>query len=326
MAEQKKAEPALADILKFQLNQAADKASEAAAAASDAKPSQNEMIAQAILGLAPILAGAALGGARGGAIGAEAGLAGLSKLEAAKKEERDRADKLRAQEKERLSSAILLSKELRGERTEAEKLAIEKARLEIERGKAKKEAKEDKGSKLTSEQTQILSGYDSGDKQLQEIEKRIDENSAIMGPIYGRVSGGLGYGTAAKAFDARMKLAAQDIGKSLEGGKLAEGDVPRYREMLPNITDTPEVAKEKIAILREQIATKRQAAINTFGAGGYNVSKLIDSGPISVNIPKTRQSMSLPSGLMTNDAIAAPPKPDFQSMSPEQLKSYLGIK
>lgn len=129
------AESTLAELLKFQM---ADRAP----ASEPAKPPQNEMIAQAILGLAPILAGAALGGAKGGAIGAEAGLTGLAKLEAGKKEERERADKLRAQEKERLTTALLLSKEARAEeaekraeKREARQMGIDQQKIDIERQK-----------------------------------------------------------------------------------------------------------------------------------------------------------------------------------------------
>lgn len=279
---------------------------------------QNEMLAQAIIGLAPILAGAALGGARGGAVGAQAGLTGLEAIEKGRKEKEAKAEKLKASEKERLTTAIALSKEEREqaaskrlEERQIKELGFKGRELEI------KEAEAGKGSKLTSEQTQILSGFTSADKQLEEIEKNITKNQSLMGPFVGRLSGFAGYNTAAKQFDARMKLAAQDIGKALEGGKLTDADIDRYRAMLPNITDTPDVAREKSTIVRELIETKRLATVEALGAGGYNISK--------IKIPPNKKPLQqkIPAGTGTKEAFASD-KPGF--MGAEVIQNGIRYK
>lgn len=284
---------------------------------SPAQPSQNEMLAQALIGLAPILAGAALGGARGGAIGAQAGGIGLESLAAGKKQERERMEKLADKRRTDIMTALALGKEARAE--EREKKMLEFRGREV----AAKEGEVGKGSKLTSEQTQTIAGFTSADKQIEEIEKRIEENSDIMGPVVGRVAGAAGYGTRAKAFDARMKLAAQDIGKALEGGKLTDADIERYRAMLPNLQDTPEVAQAKAELLRELIANKRAASVEAFGAGGYNISRI--PKPI---VPEQKQivqkqSAGLPSGLGPRDAVASQ-KPGY--MGPAVMQNGVMYK
>lgn len=306
------------------------------AAEKPAGPSQNEMLAQAIIGLAPILAGAAFGGSAGGAAGAQAGLSGLQAIQAGKKEQKQEEKEALAEKKQRMADILAAAKEERAASAEeragrAEKRAEARQVAELGLRRKELELKETdagKGSKLTSEQTQTIAAFDGANKQIEEIEKRIQENSDIMGPIAGIVSGKAGYGTKAKTFDARMKLAAQDIGKALEGGKLTDADIDRYRSMLPNLRDTPEVAFEKSQLLRELIATKRGAAIQAMGAGGYNVSRISPTEFVTTSA-KARSlgtPSSLPSGLSTRDAMAAPPKPDFNKMSLEELKAYTGKK
>lgn len=282
-----------------------------------AQPSQNEMLAQALIGLAPILAGAALGGAQGGAIGAQAGGIGLESLAAGKKQERERMEKLADKRRTDIMTALALGKEARAEQRQETELGLRKREVQA------KEADVGKGSKLTSEQTQTIAGFTSADKQVEEIEKRIEENSDIMGPVVGRVAGAAGYGTRAKAFDARMKLAAQDIGKALEGGKLTDADIERYRAMLPNLQDTPEVAQAKASLLRELIANKRAASVEAFGAGGYNISK-IPAPAVSAQKQMVEQQRSgLPSGLGPRDAVASQ-KPGY--MGPAVMQNGVMYK
>jgi hypothetical protein len=105
-------------------------------------PGQNEMLAQAIIGLAPILAGAAFGGARGGATGAQAGMVGLEAVERGRKEKEAKALKEQEAKKDRLTTAITLAKEQRAEESaaktekrQAEELGLSKQRLALEQKK-----------------------------------------------------------------------------------------------------------------------------------------------------------------------------------------------
>ena len=283
-----------------------------------AVPSQNEMLAQAILGLAPILAGAAFGGAKGGAIGAEAGLGGLSYLEKAKKEKADA-------EKAGLEKTLALAKEkraeeaaLRAEERQAAELGISKQRLALERQKAEK-GEVTKPSKLTSEQTSHLSSIDSATFQLGKIAEEVDALGDKMGPIAG-FKALSPYATESKAFDARMKLAAQDIGKSLEGGKLTDQDILRYRQMLPNLSDTPELAKQKIAIINELLSQKKAATIDVLGKSGYDVSRL--PAPEVIAAPVVFKKKEQPMTLGTTDAQAG--APTERQLRIQELRKQLG--
>jgi hypothetical protein len=302
----------LAELLKLQLAEQQTPA---------AQPEQTDLFWQSVIGLAPILAGAAFGGSQGGAIGAQAGMSGLQQLEAGRKEREARAEKLAASARQGrqdvVRTAIELAKEGRQEKREQKGLELR------EREVVAKETESGKGSKMTSEQTKIMADFTSADRQMSEIENRIDENADIMGPVVGRVAGAAGYGTKAKAFDARMKIAAQDIGKALEGGKLAEGDVPRYRAMLPNLQDTPEVAREKAALIRELIANKRAAAVQAFEAGGYNVSKIAPAASRPAMPEKKQVRAVLPSGLGPRDAVASE-KPGY--MGPAVMQNGVMYK
>ena len=163
----------------------------AAPVAQDDGPST---LAQALIGLAPILGGAIFGGARGGAIGAEAGLSGLRTLEASREKQEAKREKQKEREqelqKEREKLAIQakteLNKDLRAQEAERRKEAIEFSKLGIEKEKLnlerQKALKEGGSSKKALEQLPIENKVlveklsdDSAKKQAiaNEIEKTI---------------------------------------------------------------------------------------------------------------------------------------------------------
>lgn len=131
---------------------------------------------------------------------------------------------------------------------------------------------------LTAGQSETLSGHDAALKQLDGVDTAIGEYGGIMGPVEGRARGFNPYDTDAKTFDAKLKLVAQNVGKALEGGKLAEGDITRYRQMLPNLSDTPDVAKRKVEALRELVRQKQRSDIDTARRAKFDVSGF-DSAP-----------------------------------------------
>lgn len=122
----------------------------------ESEPTSN-LLAQAIIGLAPLLAGAALGGARGGAIGGEAGLSGLSQLTKAQQLEQERKAQMKKEERAGVETALRLKSEARLAASEErkakaeerkfaqesalnkEKLAFEKEKFQAEMGTGKKQ-------------------------------------------------------------------------------------------------------------------------------------------------------------------------------------------
>lgn len=163
------------------------------------------------------------------------------------------------------------------------------------------------GKVLTAEQAKGLADIQASETQLKDIAAAIEKNKEIMGPVVGRLKTFSPYETGSKTFDAQMKVAAQVIGKSLEGGKLTDADLLRYRQMLPSIADTPEVASGKLENIRTLLAQKRAADLQVFQQSGYDVSKFAPT------VMPQAQKAAAPTG-----------KPDFSKMSDAELKKYLG--
>ena len=128
------------------------------------------------------------------------------------------------------------------------------------------------GKILPSSTTTSLSDMDSSISQLGGVSSAIDKYSDLMGPVAGRPKAFSPYDPRLQSFDAEMKIAAQNIGKSLEGGKLTDEDIARYRQMLPNLADTKETAKEKINIINRLIQNKKSSILSSSEKAGYNVS------------------------------------------------------
>ena len=67
-------------------------------------------------------------------------------------------------------------------------------------------------------------------------------------------------------------IAAQVVGKFLEGGKLAEGDIARYRKLLPDINDTREVAQRKLDNVKDLMFNNYNGLLDTQARAGFDVS------------------------------------------------------
>lgn len=142
------------------------------------------------------------------------------------------------------------------------------------------------GSQMNESQVQKLSDLDASVAQLQALPGVIDKYSSLMGPVAGRVNSKNPYNTDAQAFQSQMKAVAQQVGRAMEGGVLRAEDVPKYEAILPKITDTREVALEKIKNVSAMIASQRQIAQSSLSAAGYNA--------IGSQVPQ--QNMSMASG------------------------------
>jgi hypothetical protein len=85
---------------------------------------------------------------------------------------------------------------------------------------------------------------------LDNLDETIDLHKGKMGPVNGWAAMRNPYDTDAQDFQAQVMTAAQVIGKSLEGGKMTDQDIQRYAKILPQITDTPAVAKRKLRSIK----------------------------------------------------------------------------
>lgn len=113
----------------------------------------------------------------------------------------------------------------------------------------------------------------------------------MSGPVQGRLGkaaaffGMGGTSDSVKSYDAALKSNAQTIGVYLEGGKLTDADIERYRDMLPQITDSDAVKQNKIDLLTRKIQQRKMAEVIALQNAGYNAKGLMGAGTI-VNLPR----------------------------------------
>lgn len=136
------------------------------------------------------------------------------------------------------------------------------------------------GKDVPAAQLSNLADYDNSMNALNGLYSTMQQYKSKIGPIVGRLGRVNQYDTDAQTFDAQMRAASQIVGKALEGGVLRKEDEEKYRKMLPQITDTVEVAQNKLDYVVSLVNGQRQALINAYEAGGYNPNK---------NAPQTPQ-------------------------------------
>lgn len=114
---------------------------------------------------------------------------------------------------------------------------------------------------------------------LDNLEKTIQSGKGTFDPIWGKVDNynPLAWSdTDKQTVNAELRTAAQLIGKYMEGGVLRAEDEVKYRNMLPNNTDTREVALYKLNQIREMLKGKTSGYIQGFDASGYDVKGYMD--------------------------------------------------
>ena len=117
---------------------------------------------------------------------------------------------------------------------------------------------------------------------LPEVEDAIKQNESMFGPIGGRVSSANPYDEKSQTVDARMRTASQAFGRFMEGGVLRKEDEDKYRKMFPQLSDIPQVAKNKLSIVRRQLAQKYEDDRKALGGSGYDIG-----GFGTLDIPKS---------------------------------------
>jgi len=300
--------------------------------------SQNDMLAQAIIGLAPILAGAALGGAEGGAAGAQAGLTGLSAIEKGRKEKEEKAEKQRVAQKERLTTALALSKE---EREQAASKRLEQRQIE-ELGLKEREVavKEDEGRRKAAKPTALTKGqetldrvfakeysdyvasggFSSVDKSINQLEGAITklEDTPLTGPIRGKIP-------FKELFAPQLVEVQQDIESSIQeslkrilGAQFTEKEGANVLKRAFNPQLSPEVniarAQGVLSELKEMAAAKEAAAQyfeeNGTLTGFPGLGRMSELRGRIVGETKNQKQSPMPPGTATKEAFASD-KPGF---------------
>lgn len=107
---------------------------------------------------------------------------------------------------------------------------------------------------------------------LEDIKSTIGNNKDTFGPFAGRLSSMNPYNERATTIDAQMRAAAQSFGRYMEGGVLRKEDEDKYRKMFPALSDTPEVAQNKLAIVDKLLRDKQGSNIGALRDQGYDVA------------------------------------------------------
>lgn len=165
---------------------------------------------------------------------------------------------------------IMKSYALDKSKTEGQKSAIELGKLQKE---------QQLGKQLSDNEIKNLSEAANIPGMLNDINKTVEENSDFFGPVAGRAVSLNPYDTKAQLIQSKMATGAQLIGKYMEGGVLRAEDVPKYQKMLPQLSDTAEVAKGKAAAVQKMIRDKYNLTKQALKDSGFN-TEAFDKSPL----------------------------------------------
>ena len=109
---------------------------------------------------------------------------------------------------------------------------------------------------------------------LNDVSTVIQSNKDMFGPMSGRLAGMNPYNEKAQTMDSQIRASSQAFGRYMEGGVLRKEDEEKYRKMFPNLSDTPEVAANKLAVVNRLLSQKQQSTVDALRMGGYDVSAI----------------------------------------------------
>jgi len=136
------------------------------------------------------------------------------------------------------------------------------------------------GKQLPPDKVLAVNESNTIPKMLNAVRSSIENNVDLFGPVQGRLGSMNPYNVQAQTIDAEMRTASQTFGRYMEGGVLRKEDEDKYRRMFPQLHDTPEVAKNKLAIVDRLLAEKRNSDVAALRESGWDVSGLGNNLPV----------------------------------------------
>lgn len=175
--------------------------------------------------------------------------------------------------------------------------------------KPDKPEKAPKGKDLTDTELKRITAVNQSRADLDALEKQFNsyQDTDFGGPIAGRVSDvgsrlvGQGPSTKVNAIDNLVDASVPNLARGVFGevGVLTDDDVKRYRGLVPNAYDTPDIRAQKFAALRDRLKTSEQGMYNDLKDAGRDVSGFdkrmspADAKPaLDVNDPAVRAAAS----------------------------------
>lgn len=280
-----------------------------------------EIFARSLIAVAPALVGYGLAGSTGGIAGAEASkevFRTASEIERAQQEALSRK-----QEREGKLGFELLKyqkeaeKAVREEGFKTKDLQLkERAIVAKEQEAARKAAPG--VTTLPPDKIMMLTEFKNIPSLLEDLQKSIEANEKLFGRGIGKAAQTISKVYPLDVVDtlqAQIANVRQTIGKLKEGGVLRAEDEIKYQKMFPQLTDTPEVAKNKIALVLREMNRKYLENVNALKTAGYDVSPFTQQ---KINVPelpyqaKKSEGITLP-GQMREAQAAEKPKKVIQN-------------
>lgn len=140
------------------------------------------------------------------------------------------------------------------------------------------------GVRLPADKVMAVQDGASVMRNLPEIRETIQANGDVFGPVMGMMGSINPYNEKSQTIDAQMRVVSQQFGRYMEGGVLRKEDEEKYRKMFPQLTDTPEIAANKLAIVERILSKKQSSDVSALKGAGYSTAGLetpdrISDGP-----------------------------------------------
>lgn len=164
------------------------------------------------------------------------------------------------------------------------------------------------GTRLPADKVLTVQAGQQIPKQLDDIEQTIANNQDQFGPVKGLIGGMNPYNQKTQTIDAQVRTAAQNFGRFMEGGVLRKEDELKYMKMFPQLRDTPEVAQNKLMLIRKALEEKNVADVAALQRSGYDTTAFNEIPQGKRDLPTILGKTPQSSGLIP-EAQAAPKAP-----------------
>lgn len=166
------------------------------------------------------------------------------------------------------------------------------------------------GKSLAPDKIMAVSEGNAIPQMLQDLKQTIKVNEGVFGPVSGRMAKLNPWDETSQTMEAQIRSSAQAFGRMMEGGVLRKEDEEKYRGMFPNLSDTPAVAKNKLALVERMLANKQSGNIEALKQQGYSTEGL-DRGLIAPGLPSvlTGAGQKPGQGLIPNAVANDGPQP-----------------
>lgn len=143
--------------------------------------------------------------------------------------------------------------------------------------KAKKEIeKEGKKEKLQQFQLQSFENVNRAQATLRDLEKQLEKVQSKMGPISGQLMKANPYDTDVQLLQNYLTALIPTIARGVYGevGVLTQADIDNYSKLIPNITQSPELAKSTLEFLSKDIERAKQNKFDIWDSTNFDVEGL----------------------------------------------------